>query len=82
MIDINSSCFLFEKRRSKQVRAKSFLPTQISSTQLLFAEPAQYSLNSEQKFKTVSKELMSTHLYKYTLRNMMELTIFVSEETD
>lgn len=82
MIDINSSCFLFEKRRSKQVRDKSFLPTQISSTQLLFVEPAQYSLNSEQKFKTVSKEFMSTYLYKYTLRNMMELTVFVSEETD
>lgn len=53
--------------RSERLPHQLYLLTLNCST-----STAQHSLNSEEKFKTVSKEFMSTHVYKYTLRNEME----------
>lgn len=76
MWGINSS-YVFKKK--KQVGDQKDFPTNYIYS-LLIAVPAQHSLNSEEKFKTVSREFMSTHVHKYTLRNVMEWIFFVSEE--
>ena len=68
MWGINSS-YVFKKK--KQVGDQKDFPTNYIYS-LLIAVPAQHSLNSEEKFKTVSREFMSTHVHKYTLRNVME----------